>query len=253
MTARLVVSLSGIDARSLDRCAEFAAELDRRRVPLSLLVAPRRLDGAVADWVRERGDAVLVHGYDHAAEPRGSRVAVGRRAEFAALPAHEAGLRLTAAIAAFDRAGLRADAFAPPRWFASAGTLIALERTGFTLCADLVGVRELDTGIVHRGRPLAAQPHQRAEPWWCYALVQLAARGARRGGLVRVAADTADLARPGPRQALLDAVDIAVHFGARALAYPGMRTAPAEARAAAVPVQRQKVSFQELMYPVSTR
>ncbi|WP_189209100.1 DUF2334 domain-containing protein [Actinokineospora fastidiosa] len=249
MTARLVVSLSGITARSLDACADFAAELDRRGVPLSALVAPRRLDAEVVAWVRER--PVLAHGFDHAAEPRGRRVALGRRAEFAALPAHEAGLRLTAATAALDRAGLATDAFAPPRWFASPGTLVALRRGGFTLCADLIGVRELDTGVVHRGRALAVG--QRAEPWWCYALVQVAARTARRGGLVRVAADAADLARPGPRQALLDAVDIAVHLGAEPLTYPGLRTAPAEARAVLVPVQRQKVSFQELMYPVSVR
>ncbi|MGW5051161.1 DUF2334 domain-containing protein [Actinokineospora sp. NPDC004072] len=249
MSARLVVSLSGITARSLDACAGFAAELDRRGVPLSALLAPRLLTAEVADWARER--PVLAHGFDHAAAPCGRRAVPGRRAEFAALPAHEAGLRLTAAVAALDRAGLATTAFAPPRWIASPGTLVALRRAGFTLCADLVGVRELDTGVVHRGLPLTAGP--RAEPWRCCALVRLAARAARRGGLVRVAADAADLARPGARQALLDAVDIAVHLGARPLTHPGLRTAPAGAGAVLAPVRRQKVSFQELMYPVSPR
>ncbi|MGX7823854.1 DUF2334 domain-containing protein [Actinokineospora sp. 24-640] len=248
MTARLVVSLSGINARTLPDCAAFAAELDRRGVPLSLLLAPRAPAADVVAWVRDRratGDALLAHGFDHAAEPRGRRVALGRRAEFAALPAHEAGLRLTAVVAALDAAGLATDAFAPPRWFASPGTLLALRLLGFTLCADLFAVRELGSGTVHHGRALVVG--RRAEPWWCYALVQVAARTARRGGLIRVAADAADLTRPGPRQALLDAVDIASHHGAEALTYPGLRTAPAGARAVIeVPRQRQKVSFQEL-------
>ncbi len=37
---------------------------------------------------------------------------------------------------------------------------------------------------------------------------------------MRLAVDTADLLRSGPRQALLDAVDIALHHGARAVTYP---------------------------------
>ena len=254
MTARLVVSLSGIDARSLDRCAALAADLDRRGAPLSLLLTPRHLDPAVAAWAR--GRPVLAHGFDHSAEPRGRRVdlgraAIGRRAEFAALPAHEAGLRLVAAVAALDRVGLRTDAFAPPRWLASPGTLVALRAAGFTLCADLMGVHELDTGAVHRGRVLPVGA--RTEPWWRQALVRVAARTARRGGLVRLAAHTGDLAVAGTRRALLDAVDAAVGAGAAPLDYPGTRTAPAGAGAAVVPVARQKVSFQELMYPVSAR
>jgi hypothetical protein len=57
-----------------------------------------------------------------------------------------------------------------------------------------------------------------------------AARAARKGQLVRLAVDTADLARSGPRQALLDAVDIALHHGATAVTYPGLvRTAATEA------------------------
>jgi uncharacterized protein len=231
VTARILVSLSGINAWTLDRGAELSDELAARGVPLSLLLAPRIAGAdqpaAVLDWVRARraaGDALLQHGYDHTAEPRS--IVGRRRAEFATLPAHEAGLRLIAAGTAMERLTLRPDGFVPPRWLASPGTLIALRRKGFDLCADLVGVRDLRAGTVHRGRVLGFGFGERTEPWWCFALVMGAARTARRGGLVRLAVDTADLVRTGPRQALLDAVDIALHHGARALTYPGLVTRP---------------------------
>ena len=74
--------------------------LDARDVPASLLVAPRikggyRLDSdaPTVEWLadrRERGDAIVLHGFDEAATKK-------RRGEFATLPAHEANLRLTAA------------------------------------------------------------------------------------------------------------------------------------------------------------
>lgn len=205
MNARLVVSLSGISARTLERCAELSDELARRRVPLSLLFAPRvaGADPAVADWIRERraaGDALLLHGFDHAAEPRSRGIAIGRRAEFAALPAHEAGLRLTAATVALERVGLWTTAFAPPRWLASRGTLIALQRKGFRLCAEASGVHDLRTGAVYKGR---------VSSWW------------RRGDLIRLAADATTSG-----QSLLDAVDIALHHGARGITYPDLLTPP---------------------------
>ncbi|MPZ79918.1 MAG: DUF2334 domain-containing protein [Actinophytocola sp.] len=234
----MLVSLSGINAWTLDRGADLSDELAARGVPLSLLFAPR-VAGAgqprpVLSWVRERraaGDALLQHGYDHAAAPRERTIVIRKRAEFATLPTHEAGLRLIAAGAAMERLGLETDGFVPPRWLASPGTLVALRRTGFSMCADLVGVRDLRTGAVHRGRVQGFGFGERTEPWWCFALVMGAARSARRGGMVRLAVDTADLARSGPRQALLDAVDIALHHGARAVTYPEL-VRPRSARVA---------------------
>lgn len=240
MRAVLLVSLSGASARSMERCVELADELDRRGVPLSLLVVPRAPgDAATRDWLRSHADTVLMHGFDHNADPaarNGHRL--GRRAEFAALPAHEAGLRLYAAAAVMDRLGLRTDAFAPPRWLASPGTLAALRRRGFVVCADATGVRDLRTGVVHRGRVLGfallgAVRGERAEPWWCRAMVLGAGRAARRGGLVRLAVDAADLTRSGRRQALLDAVDLALHHGARPASYLSMASrtpVPGDAR-----------------------
>ncbi|HWM07662.1 MAG TPA: DUF2334 domain-containing protein [Actinophytocola sp.] len=226
MTARLLVSLSGINAWTLDRGSDLGDRLAARGVPLTILLAPR-LGGvdqprSVVSWVRERrfaGDALLQHGYDPMAE-FDRTTGIRRRAEFATLPLHEAGLRLTAAAATLERLGLDAQGFVPPRWLASPGTLDALRRKGFGLCADVVGVRDLRTGSVHRGRVRSLGYGARTEPWGCRALVLGSARTARRGGLVRIAVHTADLVRSGPRQALLDAVDIALHHGAGALTYP---------------------------------
>jgi len=240
VSMQLVVSLSGFGLRTLDRCVDFAAELDRRGVPLSLLIAPRsdgvhpKPDSADLRWVRERlasgQDAIALHGFDSAAGaakgllPRlassaGRPSGALRGAEFAALPAHEAGLRLTAALATLDQLGLRADTFVPPRWFASPGTLTALRRHGFAVCADMTAIRELETGRVHRARVHGLGPGDRVEPWWCRALVLGVGRAARRGRMIRVAVHAADLERPGPRQAVLDAVDLALHHDARPVTY----------------------------------
>ncbi|MFC4858879.1 DUF2334 domain-containing protein [Actinophytocola glycyrrhizae] len=227
MTAQLMVSLSGISAWTLDRGAGLSDELAARGVPLSLLFAPRIAGAdqpeAVLAWVRGQqaaGNALLQHGYDHPADTRTRTIR--RRAEFASLPAHEAKLRLTAAGATMERLGLATDAFVPPRWVASPGTLLALRHKGFSLCADLMGARDLRTGQVHRGRVQGFGFGERVEPWWCFALVMGASRAARRGQLIRLAVDTADLSRSGPRQALLDAIDIALHHDATPLTYPAL-------------------------------
>lgn len=230
VSARLVVSLSGIGIRTLRRCAELAGELDPRGVALSLLFAPRLAGAgqhsAVVDWVRQRrsrGDALLLHGFDLTDAPR-------RRAEFGSLPAHEAGLRLTAARRLMGTLDLEVDAFAPPRWSASPGTLSALRRNDFALCADATRIYDLRAGTVHRGRVHGLAANERVAAWACFALVLGVARAARRGGLIRLSVDAADLAKPGPRLAILDAIDIATHHGAEPSTYqtavvsPGVST-----------------------------
>lgn len=178
MDARLLVSLSGIEPRTLHRCTELATELDRRAVPLTLLCNPSaQHTAAQLDWMRERlsSDALLLHG-------RGT----ARRAEFAALPAHEAGLRLTAALAKVDEMGLgRVRGFVPPRWLASRGTVLALRQHGIPLCADISAIRDVRSGAVHRARVHGFGSGERTEPWWCFAVVLGAGRAARRGGLDR--------------------------------------------------------------------
>lgn len=229
VSAPLMVSLSGINAWTLDRSADLSVELATRGVPLSMLFTPR-ISGAdqpcsVLTWIREQqaaGNALVQHGYNQQADTKARTIR--RRAEFASLPAHEAKLRLTASATTMERLNLTTDAFAAPRWVASPGTLLALRHKGFALCADVLGIRDLHTETVHRGRIQGFGFGERTEPWWCFALVMGAARAARKGHLIRLAVDTADLARPGPRQALLDAVDIALHHGATPTTYPALLT-----------------------------
>jgi uncharacterized protein len=228
MAAPLLVSLSVPTDDDLAGAAALAGALDARGVALSLLLRPRgprgplRPDSAAAAWVHGRragGDALVLHGYDHVAEPTAARqrLALGRRAEFAALPRHEAGLRLTAARRVLTALGLRTDAFAAPRWLASPGTVAALVEQGFAVLADESGVRRLDGAAppvrarVLGGRAVAGVELRGQRP-----LAVEAARAARRGGGVRIHVRAADLADPGP---VLAAVDAALEVGAAPATY----------------------------------
>ncbi len=205
--------MSGIRERTLPDVDAFCGQMDARGVPVSLLVAPRlkggyRLDRdpGTVDWLaarRGRGDAVLLHGYDEAATKK-------RRGEFAALPAHEANLRLMAADRVLEHLGLRTRLFAAPGWTVSSGTIKALPHNGFRLLAELHGITDLIRQTTVRGRVLGIGEGFLAEPWWCRMLVLSAERTARRGGVVRVAVAAPHLRKTGPLQAMLDAVDLAL-------------------------------------------
>jgi predicted deacetylase len=232
-SAELIVSVSGIGATTRKYVESFAELMDERDVPLSLLVAPRlkekyRLieDEPTVAWLRarrDRGDAIVLHGYDQAATKN-------RRAEFAVLPHHEALLRLTAADRMMEQAGLRTRIFAAPRWIVSAGALAALPRTGFRVAASLSTIHDLERGTsvrswvygigdgLGRGNTSGGDRYS-AEPWWCRALVMGAGRVARRGGVLRLAVSARQLGKSGPRQAMLDAVDLALYHQARPNVY----------------------------------
>lgn len=252
MTAALIVSVSLTGAETPSWYPWFAAQLDARLVPVSWLLPPRphkgrhRPDAPLIGWLRERtrvGDALVLHGFDHTVTP-GARRWPPRRAEFAGLPSHEATLRLIAATRTMDHLGLPSDVFAPPRWLASDGTVRALRRRGFRVCADGAGVRLLDQpgelGRLVRGRvlSLAGMPAGTTEPNTDYsteqhaehsvvwrqrslsaALVRAAGRAARRGGLVRIAVTTEELTHSASRAAVLAAVDAALAAGARPATY----------------------------------
>ncbi|EOM74414.1 DUF2334 domain-containing protein [Rhodococcus rhodnii] len=216
MTAQLIVSVSGIRALTRSHAETFAAEMDERGVPLSLFVAPRakehyRLvrDDATQDWLRQRrahGDAIVLHGYDQAATSR-------RRAEFAALSRHEALLRLGAADRVLEHAGLRTRLFAAPRWNLSSGALAALPAAGFRTAVTANGTLDTTTCELTRTGLLSIGAGSATEPWWCRAVVLSAERRARRGNTVRLAVTATQLGRSGPRRAVLDAVDLALHHG----------------------------------------
>ncbi|WP_375481642.1 DUF2334 domain-containing protein [uncultured Mycobacterium sp.] len=222
MSGKLIVSVSGIGEHTLADVDAFCAQMDARGVPVSLLVAPRlkggyRLDRdpRTVEWLAARragGDAIVLHGYDEAATKK-------RRGEFAALPAHEANLRLMAADRVLEHLGLRTRLFAAPGWVASHGTVKALPRNGFRLLADLHNITDLVRHTSLRARVLGIGEGFLTEPWWCRMLVLSAERVARRGGIVRVAVAARHLRKPGPLQAMLDAVDLALLHGCTATVY----------------------------------
>lgn len=222
MTGQLIVSVSGICDRTLDGIENFCAHLDRRAVPVSLLVAPRlkgryrlEADTPTVDWLvhrRTQGDAVVLHGFDAAATKK-------RRGEFAALPAHEANLRLMGADRVLEHVGLRTRLFAAPGWTASAGTEIALPRNGFRMIAGLQGMTDLVTGTLTRARVLGVGAGFLAEPWWCRTVVLATERIARRGGIVRLTVSAKQLQNAGPRQAMKDAIDLALMHECRPTTY----------------------------------
>ena len=213
MAGELIVSISGIKDRTIDDVAAFRAELEARRVPVSLLVAPRlkggyRLDQdqPTVEWLRTRraaGDALVLHGYDEAATKK-------LRGEFATLQAHEANLRLMGADRVLEHLGLRTRLFAAPGWNVSQGAVTALPRNGFRLLAGINGITDLVRHTTVRARVLGIGEGFLTEPWWCRTLVLAAERTARRSGIVRVAVAARQLRRPGPRQAMIDAIDLAL-------------------------------------------
>ncbi len=216
------MSISGIRDRTVADANGFSELLDARGVPVSFLVAPRlaggyRLadDAPTAEWLRSRrehGDAVVLHGYDAAATKK-------RRPEFAALPAHEANLRLIAADRVLEQIGLRTRLFAPPGWLASAGTVEALPRNGFRLLASMSGITDLVRQTTTRARVIGIGAGFLTEPWWCRTLVLAAERVAHRGGVVRIAVSAKQLSGSGPRQAMIDAIDLALMHRATPTVY----------------------------------
>lgn len=222
MPGKLIVSVSGISERTLEDVQAFCGEMDSRAVPVSLLVAPRlkddyRLDRdpQTVEWLadrRARGDAILLHGYDEAATKK-------RRSEFAVLPEHEANLRLMAADRVLEHLGLRTRLFAAPGWAVSPGVVAALPRNGFRLLAGLHGITDLVRHTTVRARVLGIGEGFLTEPWWCRMLVLSAERIARRGGIVRVAVAARHLRKPGPLQAMRDAVDLASLHGCAPTVY----------------------------------
>ena len=216
MTGELIVSVSGIRSETRKDAASFAEQMDKRGVPLSLLVSPRQQDGykltgdvLTQTWLRERsavGDTIVLHGFDQAATAK-------RRREFISLGAHEAKLRLSAADRLLEHCGLESTVFAGPRWLASEGTQLVLPNRGYRVLAGLGSVTDLETGSVVKSRVMGIGGGFRTEPWWCRALVMGTSRIARRGGIVRISVTAKQLGKTGPCSAVLDAIDLALYYG----------------------------------------
>lgn len=202
-----VVSVPWVAPATLPAVRAWCDRIDRRGVPLSLLVVPgpwlgRPLsdDASTVAWLRDRvagGDEVVLHGWAHRMSPLGprwrrglGRVAAGGAAEFAALPEPEAYGLISAGLAVLERLGLDVSGFAPPAGLVSPGTRRALLRTGLTY--------RLTGRAVHHLRTSARLPL------------------ARRGGTVRIAVHPAAASRPG---ASLSAIDMALAAGLTPLTY----------------------------------
>ena len=229
------MSISGVRDRTVADASAFCELLDARGVPVSFLVAPRlaggyRLseDAPTSEWLRSRrehGGAIVLHGYDAAATKK-------RRPEFAALPAHEANLRLMAADRVLEQIGLRTRLFAPPGWLASAGTVEVLPRNGFRLLASMGGITDLVRQTTARARVIGIGAGFLTEPWWCRTLILATERVARRGGIVRIAVSAKQLSGSGPHQAMIDAVDLALMHCATPTVYHWRPDRPSQLDAA---------------------
>lgn len=234
MTGQLIVSISEIGERTLADLESFCAQLDTRDVPVSLLVAPRLdrdyqldRDASTVEWLSGRrtgGAAIVLHGYNVADTTR-------RRGAFAILPAHETNLLLIGADRVLEHLGLRTRLFAAPGWTVSPGTVAALPGNGFRLVADLHRITDLVRHSTLRTWLLGIGEIFPTGPWWCRMLVHSAERIARRGGTVRLAVGGQQLAKPGSRQAVLDAVDVALLHNCTPTVYR-WRPDPGELRAA---------------------
>lgn len=238
-----MVSLSGLETRAPGQSALLAAELDRRKVPLTLLIAPRRMPeqtahSAISGWVRERiaaGDEVALHGFGADTANRPAPTRLHRRLGTVWTSSHEAGLRLVAELAAMERLGLHADTFVTRRGLATPGTISALGKYGFSLCVDAAGVREIGNGEIHHGRVHALGQGARSEHRSGNALIGKTLRAARQGRLVRLAVDAAHLDQHNHVETILDAVDLVLDHDAVPTTYRGL--VPARRNAATSPYQ----------------
>lgn len=235
--AKLVVSVHDVAPGSAEETARWCADADALGIPLALLVIPGRWRGAaLADYPdyaaflrrrRDRGDEIMLHGWEHRAGPEGSPVrrAIGRAvargaAEFAALDQTSAANRIRAGHDVLDRHGLSTRGFTPPGWLASPAAERALIDAGFTHTTTHFGVKDLRTGHLHRGFAYSHRPGGgRSEQMGAELLAHGACRTAARGGLVRIALHPDDLHRPGLREITLRTIEAALVLGAQATTY----------------------------------
>ncbi|BCK57191.1 hypothetical protein NWFMUON74_49630 [Nocardia wallacei] len=175
---------------------------------------------------RARGDEIMVHGWEHRALGTGplprraiARLVARGAAEFAALDAEAAEMRLRRATTVMGELGLNSTGFTPPGWLASPAAEQSLRRAGFSHTTDHFGVRDLRSGRRIRGFALSQRPGGGGERTAARLMQTLSRRTAARGGFVRIALHPDDLHRPALREAALRAIDAALSAGANATTY----------------------------------
>ena len=215
MPGRLLVSVSSIFDETLGGVRSLVDELDRREIPVSLLVAPHidkrwhlAKDKQTRSWLRAQlGErALLLNGFDQPVQ--------GRRAEFATLEEHEARLRLKGATRQMESLGFDLRMFAPPRWQLSRGTLDVLPDFEFDIAVSNKGIHHLRTGGFTQCRNLSVGEGYGAAKWWRRNVIAAAQRGAERGNTIRLSVSGRELAQKKVRRDFLNAADAAVGAGA---------------------------------------
>ena len=234
MRPSVVVSVHDVSPATADETARWCADLDGLGVRASLLVIPGPWRGMTltpdyAGILRRRaaqGDEIVLHGWTHTAGPEGPwvRRQVGRAiargaAEFAALSEDEAAARLHSGRLALEQVGLPVDGFTPPGWLASPGAVRALRGQGFRYLTTHRGLHDLRTRTTYRAFALSHRPGGTGERLGAALMRAWARRGARRGGLVRLALHPDDLKRPGLRDTTLRSIEDILAAGGRALTY----------------------------------
>lgn len=216
MPGRLLVSVSSIFDETLGGVRSLVDELDRREIPVSLLVAPHidkrwhlAKDKQTRSWLRAQlGErALLLNGFDQPVQ--------GRRAEFATLEEHEARLRLKGATRQMESLGFDLRMFAPPRWQLSRGTLDVLPDFDFDIAVSNKGIHHLRTGGFTQCRNLSVGEGYGAAKWWRRNVIAAAQRGAERGNTIRLSVSGRELDQKKVRRDFLNAADAAVGAGAR--------------------------------------
>lgn len=236
MSATLVVSLHDVAPATARQTEGWLAALDRRGIPVSLLVIPgewrgRSLcsDAGFVRFVADRaaaGDEIVQHGWRHAAGVDGhgwrslAQRAVCRGAgEFAAVSEQSALLRLRAGRGAMRQAGLEAAGFTAPGWLHSPGTVKALVSMGFRYTTTHFGVLDLRRGTSIGGLALSNRPGSAAAGIASQLMLRTSRLVSRTGGLVRIALHPDDLDHPGLADSTLTAIDRCLAAGARAVTY----------------------------------
>lgn len=223
MSGRVLVSISSIFDDTLDDVVRLVEGLDRKRVPVSLLVAPHidkkwhlAKDSRTRGWLLEQAAhrALLLNGFDQAVQ--------GRRSEFASLGEHEARLRLTGATRQMEALGFHLDMFAPPRWRMSPGTLGVLPDFGFRLAVSTKGIYSLTDATATpftRCRNLSVGEGYGTAKWWRRNIIAAAVRGAEKGNTLRLSISARELHKKKVRRDFTAAVLCAQANGAEPADY----------------------------------
>ncbi len=237
MSGEFVVSVHDVAPATGGETAEWLAALDARGVPCTLLLIPgpygggprlaedRRLVACLHE-AAERGHELSLHGFRHEGVPGGppwrnavNQVLARGAGEFWSLTTEHAAELLRQGLAELNGAGMDVVGFTPPGWLASPGTRRALASLGFAYWTSHLAVHDLTGGPSRRMPALSHRPGGAGERTGARLMVAAARFFARTGTPFRIALHPADLARPGLREAALEAIDLALAAGGRPVTY----------------------------------